>query len=83
MQDVVYQVTEWFEENHTMLNGTKTKEMAIKISKAPSHILLKPFGNYVIWPSTHSAEWWPPLESLSHCQVDVCIIITGVSLGGL
>ncbi len=37
---------------------------------------------YIILLSTHSVEQCPPLESLSHSQVHVCII-TVVSLGGL
>ncbi len=40
MQDAADQVTDWFKENHTKLNGTKTKEMVITFAKDPPHIPL-------------------------------------------
>ncbi len=38
-QDAADQVTDWSKENHTKLNGTKTKEMVISFAKGSSHSL--------------------------------------------
>ncbi len=40
MQDAADQLTDWSNENHTKLNGTKTKEMIITFAKGPPHIPL-------------------------------------------
>ncbi len=40
MQDAADQGTDWSKENHTKLNGTKTKEMVITFAKDPPHIPL-------------------------------------------
>ncbi len=40
MQGAADQVTDWSKDNHTKINGTKTKEMVITFAKDPHHIRL-------------------------------------------